>query len=499
MKTNLHSPLWLLSCLCLFLSVPVLADNEGVMESPMQRLIILTDIENEPDDSESIVRLLMYSDKLDIKGIIASTSTHMRNRVAPESINEIIDAYSKVYSNLLLHSKGFTSPESLYSMVKSGLPRYGMNGVGKGKDSEGSEWILSELKKDDPRPLWVCAWGGSSVLAQTLWKIKDSMSKQETEKLVSKLRVYTISDQDDTGAWLRKTFPNLFYIVSTGGYGGATWLGISTFSKHSDTEVISDAWLAENIQQGHGPLGLCYPDVAYSMEGDTPSFLGLIQNGLNNMEHPNWGGWGGRYELYVPEYHEGRPGPFGVPYEKETRPIWTNADDTILEYCSGIGPRPVRDTVRYSGNQETIWRWRTEYQNDFAARMDWCTKPYAEANHNPEATVKMYTRVHDRAEDTPSREEIKDFTVKSGQPFWLDVSAKDPDGDSVSYFWFNYPEAGTVDKFIRVEDTPIMHMARLTAPVVQKTEYLHFILKVTDKGTPRLTTYKRIIVKVVPN
>lgn len=106
------------------------------------------------------------------------------------------------------------------------------------------------------------------------------------------MRVYTISDQDDSAAWIRQTFPNLFYIVSPGGYGAATWTGINHVVQGIDNTRISNAWIAEHIQQGHGPLGAKYPDVAYGMEGDTPSWLNLINNGLHAPEHPNWGGLG---------------------------------------------------------------------------------------------------------------------------------------------------------------------------------------------------------------
>lgn len=58
---------------------------------------------------------------------------------------------------------------------------------------------------------------------------------------------------------------------------------------------MSNDWLQEHVRIG--PLGSYYPDIAYIMEGDTPSFLGLLQNGLNAPEHPEWGGWGGRYKL----------------------------------------------------------------------------------------------------------------------------------------------------------------------------------------------------------
>ena len=57
----------------LLVCVPAL----GVSE-PKQRLIVLTDIEADPDDSQSLVRLLLYANQIDIEGIVATTSTHQK-------------------------------------------------------------------------------------------------------------------------------------------------------------------------------------------------------------------------------------------------------------------------------------------------------------------------------------------------------------------------------------------------------------------------------------
>jgi hypothetical protein len=100
----------------------------------------------------------------------------------------------------------------------------------------------------------------------------------------------------------------------------------------SNKEVVSNEWLANNIQQGHGPLGAAYPDVAYGMEGDTPSFLSLISNGLNDPEHPDYGGWGGRYEFYLPTLDTSASmfakRPNWPVDEQESRALWTNAEDS---------------------------------------------------------------------------------------------------------------------------------------------------------------------------
>ena len=110
-----------------------------------ERVIILTDVENEPDDCESLVRLMLYSNEIDIRGLVATNSTHMRDRIAPETIFGIIDAYEKVQPNLRKHSKDYPKASYLRSVVKCGSTLYGMNGVGDGKDTEGSNLIVSEL------------------------------------------------------------------------------------------------------------------------------------------------------------------------------------------------------------------------------------------------------------------------------------------------------------------------------------------------------------------
>jgi len=449
------------------------------------RLIVLTDIEADPDDTQSLVRLLLYSNVIDIKGLIATTSCWHKTRVDPESIKKVIRAYGKVQPNLNKHEAGFPDAEALLMKVKQGLPKYGMLGVGDGKDSQGSDWILKVLEEKDERPLWISVWGGVNTLAQALFKMEKTKSPEEAERLIAKLKVYTVSDQDDSGIWIRKNFPDLFYIVSPGDdYGSATWNAINSFVKGMNNDEISNNWLAQNIQQGHGPLGAAYPDVAWGMEGDTPSFLSLIPNGLSEAEHPDWGGWGGRYELYIPDFSSLKKGESGVPSEPETRKIWTNAIDIYTPYIHNEYGRAVgEDTVSFTGYKETLWRWRDDFQNDFAARMDWCIKSYQETNHPP----------------VPVLGHSEQITVKSGEGFGLDASGSyDPDGDNLSYLWFHYPEAGSYKKLIKIGGAENAHGVYVRAPEVEKTETAHFILRVTDKGKPRLSRYKRVIVTIVP-
>jgi len=455
----------------------------AAMDKP--RVVVLTDIENEPDDAMSLVRYLTYANHVDTEGLVATTSIHQRNRVAPQRIRRIVEAYGKVRDKLEKHESGFPTGGHLLALVSEGLPAYGMEAVGEGHDSPGSELLIRAIEREDPRPLWVPVWGGPNVLAQALWKLRATRTPEELARAVARLRVYAISDQDDSGPWLRREFPGLFYIVSPGfnaggAYHHATWSGISGDHFHArcdgaDFTLVTNEWLERNIR-AKGPLGAEYPHWEFLMEGDTPSFLGLINNGLNVPERPDWGGWGGRYELYTPRRMKWH-------LVAETRPIWTDADDEVL----GVDGRWHDD------NHATIWRWREAYQNDFAARMDWTIKAYAEANHPP----------------APKLGHPERLTARPGQRVALSAEGtSDPDGDAVSYAWFYYNEAGTFPLSSARSGQPLeIHgfdqpKASFTVPtgrvVPPGTGEMHIILAVTDHGTPRLTRYARVIVDVVP-
>lgn len=441
------------------------------------RVIVLTDIENEPDDAQSMVRFLTYANHWDVEGLVATTSVHQKNKTAAWRIREIVAAYGKVRKNLLLHEKGYPDTSYLQQIIKEAYPDFGMGAVGTGKDSEGSEWLLQCLDKKDDRPLWVLVWGGPNCLAQALWKLRMSRTPDEVNRLVSKLRVYTISDQDDSGPWIRKSFPELFYICSPGtndrgAYHHATWTGISGDKFHgrfsgADFSLVDNPWLDKNIRNNHGPLGAQHPFTKYLMEGDSPSFLYLINNGLGNPEKPNYGSWGGRYEFYTPKTEKWF-------YEPETRPLWTNAEDEVM----GI------DSAFQSSNKATIWRWRQAYQNDFAARIDWTTQTYKEANHPP--VVKL--------------DHSQELIGHAGDTVRLSATgSSDPDNNPLNYEWIYYREVGSYESRspVKVANNRAP-AAYFVAPKVSKPETLHFILAVTDEGQPALTRYQRVVVTVFP-
>ena len=462
------------SCLVLF-SLNAVSQTKLQYEEPVkQRLFVLTDITNEPDDQESLVRLLVYANEYDLEGIVATTSTHLRSQTRKDKIEGIIRDYGKVKPNLDKHASGYPSMEYLLGITSEHLPVYSMDGVGEGKDSPGSELLIKAIDKADDRPLWVSVWGGANCLAQALWKVKATRSEEAVSQFVAKLKVYSISDQDFAGKWIRDNFPDIFYIVDPSAgdswfeYYKATWTGISgdRYYKNGPAlygELVENPWLAANIRENHGPLAAHYIPFAYIMEGDTPSFFGLINNGLGWYISPAYGGWGGRYELYRSYAEKGK--------------IWTSSVNTQDEITLPNGKTEA-------SNQATIWRWREAYQHDFAARMDWnIAEDFGKANHNPVVVINGNVG-----------KAVASAKVKPGEKVvLLAKGSSDPDGDKLTLRWFVYREAGSGGN-VKIEK-PESEEISFTMPELNTGQLLHVILEVKDTGTPTLFAYRRIILK----
>lgn len=458
------------------------------------RAIIISDIGNEPDDQMSFTRLLLYANEIDLEAMIASTSTWQKTAAHPEPMHALIHAYGEVRPNLLKHASGWPTAEELDRRVFTGQTAYGMAATGSDKMSEGAAAIIRVASVDDKRPLWICIWGGANTLAEALLQLRAMRPADEVAKVIERLRVYSISDQDDAGPWIRGEFPGLFYIVqpttpTAGEYYYATWTGISgdVYYRNgagADTTTVTNEWLEANIRS-KGPLGKLYPRFAFIMEGDTPSYLNLIDNGLNGYRRPDWGGWGGRYI-----YRQ----PYG-----ERHAIWTQGGDLFSRVTSQDTVTGV-DGKEHISDQATIWRWREAFQHEFAARMDWTIANYGQANHRPVVEVNA------QAGTAPIEMESE-----VEKPVVLDASnSHDPDGQKLRYAWFTYAEAGAADgNLAEVKiDGADTDRATVTVTSACRTKWLpiggpcsgtgtvHIILAVTDDGSPSLTAYRRIILHV---
>jgi len=432
------------------------------------RLLVLTDITSvtagvrEPDDGQSLARLMLYTTEVEIEGLIASSNLGHGQVVRPELIREVIRAYGRVRPNLLLHDARYPPPERLLACVKAGQPvaerkASVWDSIGEGKDTEGSEWIAAVVDRPDPRPVWVAVWGGTADLAQALWKVRQTRSPAAAARFVSRLRIHAINDQDSTAAWIKAEFPGLFYITRTFGMRG--------MYRGGDRSLVSPEWVETHARNGHGPLGALYPNynggdiwsrtlgpVRGIKEGDTPSLLPFIDNGLRDLETPSWGSWGGRCEQAAPNR-------------------FVDARDEVPGMEADPDPR-----------MSAVYRWRPAYQADFQARLDWCVKPYSEANHPPVARVRGALR----------------RTVKPGAEVTLDARASsDPDGHPLSFRWSLYREAGTYAGPLILEEPEAPRM-RFRTPTVSSRETLHLVLTVQDRGEPPLSRYQRVVITVDP-
>ncbi|KAJ6028773.1 hypothetical protein N7540_004349 [Penicillium herquei] len=185
------------------------------------RVFVISDISNEPDDAQSLIRFLLYSNELETEGLVACTSTHMRNNVHPEDMQRILKAYATVVNNLNAHvhpSNPYPSAAHLLSLVTTGPAVYGQLALSPDVPlSPGAQLLVDRLDSSD-EPLWVLCWGGTNVLAQALLHAQKSRSEYYFQRLRSKIRVYAINDQDDTGEWIRVKYPDIFYICSLHGW-----------------------------------------------------------------------------------------------------------------------------------------------------------------------------------------------------------------------------------------------------------------------------------------
>jgi hypothetical protein len=337
------------------------------------RLLVLTDIGGDPDDQQSLVRLLVHSNEFQVEAIIPEHWSE--HKQTPEEqmarVRRCLAAYGQVRDNLAQHADGFPAEAHLQGVLKRGkahvpfaLDRDTVPDVsrivGPGMETEGSQWIIDVVDRPDPRPVDVAVWGGTADLAQALWTVREQRSAEELAAFVSKLRVHAIGDQDDTGPWLRHHFPKLFYVLDHSRDGNKMNSCYRGMFLGGDESLTSRAWIDEHVRHDHGPLGALYPPETWTgpnphgalKEGDTPSWFYYYLNGLNVPSQPGYGGWGGRFA------------PNGTFYQ--------DGQDTVGEETSG---------------RATVWRWRPAFQNEFQARMDWCVQSYAEANHKPRAVV----------------------------------------------------------------------------------------------------------------
>ena len=439
------------------------------------RLVVCTDIapaDVEPDDMESMVRLMAYADMFEIEALITSVGWNCDPYPAEwaEYLQRVIEAYRKDVPKLMRRSGQqefmpledenkqqyigyWPSADYVKSRAVMGSIHGGIKAIGADNDSPGSELLIRLADEDDTRPIYVAAWGGANTLAQAIWRVKQSRSSEELKRFVRKFRIYTITDQDmqysmrmnrsySSHMWLRKEFADdLQFVWDEGTWQEQCELGKRHWQQHKD-----------NIQ-GRGALGGEYPTYKWGVEGDTPSFLYVMPNGLNNPEDPHQAGWAG--------YHER-----GLCADSLTT-AWTSWQEPVRSISVGYKQRFYPDEL-----------------NDFMARMQWAAE--GKGKLNPYIVIPN---------DTINITITKKKKVKKGTmiPLTLDASKSfDPDGDNLQFSWWQQPEIGKTKVTIEQADQPI---ATLRIPADAKGDTIHIICEVHDDGPYHLPAYRRIIIK----
>ena len=438
------------------------------------RIVVMTDIgpaEVEPDDNESAVRLMAYADRFEIEGII--TTIGWNCDPYPEEwavyLKRVIDAYQTDVQNLMKRSKqeGFKSieeenarqelgywPSADYLRGRSmmGSPRAGIGVIGPDNDSPGSELLIRLADEDDDRPIWLCSWGGANTFAQAVWRVQQERSEEELEAFLRKFRIYTITDQDmhysmrmdraySSHQWLRRDFADDLMFV----WDESAWLNQNDLGKRNWDKY-------EQLIQGKGEMGKVYPKFLWGVEGDTPSFLHVMPNGLNDPDDPTQVGWGGCHQ-------------FGISPDGETY-AWTNWEQPLKDISNAYEHKFYPDEF-----------------NDFAARMQWAAE--GKGNRNPEVRI-----------DGKSGLVPMEVTATAGASLRFDASASsDPDGDALRFDWWfqQFPGEETLPDLVDATAPNVSFTVPATAAPGQ--EY-HLVCEVHDDGPFTLPAYRRIIVKV---
>ncbi len=440
-----------------FCLATVVSTADATANEPRLRLIIETDAGGDPDDEQSLVRFLLYANEWDVEAIIANRP-HARDgeNLNPERtglgiVRRQLAAYRDCWPNLTKHDPRYPSAEQLESRTLAG----------DDSTADAVERIIRSVDREDPRPVWYSDWGtdvGASRnnLRRALDRVLAERGPDGYAKFKRRLR---LASADAFGEHTRDIEPPFSLWVDTfrPELDGRRWY--HRFSALTATAGSFD--IERDARTGHGPLGALYPlnTTHRQKEGDSMTFLYLVPTGMNDPQQPGWGSWGGRYGL--------NPQEAGRPY------YWANQ----------------RDTWQGTTNRDnTLARWSEALQNDFAARLDWCVaSTYQQANHRPRAVV-----------NGDGTREILRLEVNSGDDVQLSAAgSSDPDGQAITGNWFVYAEAGTLATPIELTSVDGLTTS-FPAPAVTRPETVHLVLSVVDEGSPRLFTFRRIVITIQP-
>lgn len=509
--------------------------DASVPRAQKPRVVVTTD--PELDDSNSLVRFLLYSTDFRTEGLVyASSQFHWKGdgtgklwfvpgreyrrfglnlcpceswRWAPGErfIDDAVDIYERVYANLRVHHPDYPAPAELRSRIRWGNVEFDGD---ISKDTPGSDLIRDLLLDDNPDPVYLLAWGGASTIARALKSIHDLYAPTADwpaiRAKVSRKAILVLSgDQDDTYAtYIRPNWPDVRSLAVGEGGVGLTY-GAYVFASAENARYFSVDWTREHVSS-RGPFGAHYrvwgdgkqmvpgdrfdyfgltghaaaelramgyavwlpprPKGEFLGEGDTFTFLNLIDNGLDAYRDETPGGWAGRVAVNPASASDTLGAREGAA---------TSFEDFMQRLeRAGTGEPPTRPPSPQPN-------FTPAAQNAFAARMRWSVTPtFAGANHEPAAAIRGSTRV----------------PVRPGETVRLEATVSDPDGNAVMVRWWRWKEVDTYPGEVSLSD-PTALMTRLRVPNdATPGQTIHLVLEATDDGMPELIRYQRLVLSV---
>ncbi len=483
---------------------------EGRNMSSRQKVRTIYTNDGECDDMNTFLHQMLYLNDLELEGIVYSCSCFHYEGIpekgiapkrwaAPEWMGRYMDSYEEIYPNLRAQDPDYPTPEYLRSITAIGNVKY----VSEMEEvTPGSELIRKAILKEDSRKLYIQIGGGTSTVARALKSIEEEYrGTDQWEKIYrqvsDKLVIVMIVTQDETykdyisvvwpevelihcmqimpvaflygekadppealecfsGRWMQQ------HLLSKSSYMQQyhTWLDGHVYPGEewesqfgSNPELAAGNWWGKAVHQKYDMIS----------EGDSPSFLYLLDRGLRSLENPAYGGWGGRYERKkTNEFHD--------------------APRYYLS-CEDL-PQGIVE-----GDAFSMSRWVCDWMNDFAARASWTNEvDYNKVNHMPELVVEGGC----------------DRNAAPGEEVEIRVKAADP-GDTMTLSWWRYQEADTCRKEILLHQSQneegTCGSVRFRVPAeAGKGENIHLILTCRDAAHGEfpeyMTTYARVIITV---
>jgi Protein of unknown function (DUF1593) len=493
----------------LFFALLLLLSSSALLHAQQKpRTIITTD--GEIDDVDSFIRMLLYANEFKIEGLVYSSSmwhykgdgkgTKMVSEMAMTKaiygektdlrwpgvhwMQDLIGSYEQVYPTLSSHAKGFPKADYLRSLIRVG----NIDFEGEMEhDTEGSDFIKAKLLDASTTPIYLQVWGGTNTIARALKAIelqyKGSADWQKIyDKVSKKAIIYAILDQDATyKKYVAINWPAIKVYYNSIQFGCFAY----PWKRQVPLEFqpfLEGKFMSEKIIHNHGLLLKLYysygdgqkqvgddehihGDITkiekgqwgsfkqfdFISEGDSPAYLHLVDVGLGNLEHPSFGGWGGRLTQSKKDPNRWEDGAESADYNYFSKKI----DNAFAQT-----------------------RWVDAIQNDFANRADWCIKDYKNANHPPKITLKTKANL----------------VAKPNQIVALAATANDPDGDALVYKWWQYTDVGSYKGNVAIENPNIAKTSFKMPADIKTGESIHLIIEVKDTSNTPSTRYRRVIV-----